>query len=86
MGAWSAEGSGNRNNLLSAVAPGLMQDGAKSHFHCFQVDTAGLFPFGQDAAQQRGYFARDLGLDRFGRFFPVLWAYPLPAGRGRCSH
>ena len=35
-----------------------------------RVQLAGLPAPGEDAAQQRGYFARGLGLDCRGRFFP----------------
>jgi hypothetical protein len=46
-----------------------MQGGTEGHLHRLQIQVAGLLAFGEDAAQQRGYFARDLGLDRRGRFF-----------------
>jgi hypothetical protein len=46
-----------------------MQGGPESHFHRLQIQAAGLLKLGEDAAQQRGYFARDLGVDGFRRFF-----------------
>lgn len=46
-----------------------MQGGAEAHLHCLQIQTAGLLALGQDPAQQGGYFARDLPVDCFGRFF-----------------
>jgi len=46
-----------------------MQRGAQCHFHRFQVDLAVLLALGEDAVQKAAYFARDFGLDRFGRFF-----------------
>ena len=46
-----------------------MQGGAEAHLHRLQIYAAGLLPLGEDAAQQGGYFARDLRVDRFGRFF-----------------
>ena len=47
----------------------VMQSSAESHLHRFQIRLAGLLALGEDATQQRGYFARDLVLDRLGRFF-----------------
>jgi|SRR6266542_5760750 len=46
-----------------------MQGGAESHFHRLQIRLAGLPALREDQRQQRGYFARDLVLDRRGRFF-----------------
>ena len=46
-----------------------MDTGAQRSLYRFQVDAAGLPAFGEDAAHQRRYFARDLGLDRLRRFF-----------------
>ena len=46
-----------------------MHGGAECHLHRLQIHTASLIPLGEDAAQQRGYFAGDLRLDRRGRFF-----------------
>jgi len=51
-----------------------MHRGAKSHFHCLQIHAADLLSFGKDKVQQAGYFARDLGLDRFARFFSGIGA------------
>ena len=55
--------------LAEGGCAGPMQHGAQSHFHRLQIRLAGLFALGEDARQQRGYFARDLVLDRLGRFF-----------------
>lgn len=49
-----------------------MQDGAEAHLHRLQIYAAGLLPLSEDAAQQRGYFPRNLRMDRFGRFFPAV--------------
>jgi hypothetical protein len=46
-----------------------MQGSAEGHFHRLQIQVASMLAFGKDTAQQRGYFARDLGVDRRGRFF-----------------
>jgi hypothetical protein len=46
-----------------------MQGGAETHLRRLQIHNAGLLQLGEDPTQKRGYFARDLGLDRFGRFF-----------------
>ena len=55
--------------LSKSRRAGLMQGSAETHFHRLQIHAAGLSSLGEDAAQQRAYFARDLGVDRFGRFF-----------------
>ena len=47
----------------------MVQSSAEGHLYGFQIRLAGLFALGKDARQQRGYFARDLVLDRRGRFF-----------------
>jgi hypothetical protein len=47
-----------------------MQGGTEGHLHRLQIQVAGLLALGEDTVQQSGYFARDLGLDRLGRFFP----------------
>jgi hypothetical protein len=60
---------GELQQLSERRRSGLMQGGAEAHLHCFQIQAAGLLPLGKDTAQQRGYFARDLGMDRFGLFF-----------------
>jgi len=49
--------------------PRLMQGGAEGRFHCLQIHAARLFSLGENPAQQGGYFARDLRMDRFRRFF-----------------
>ena len=46
-----------------------MQSSAEGHLHRFQIRFAGLLALGEDASQERRYFARDLVLDRLGRFF-----------------
>jgi len=46
-----------------------MQGGTKGHLHRLQIQVAGLSTLGEDTAQKRGYFARDLGVDRLSRFF-----------------
>jgi hypothetical protein len=48
---------------------GLMQGGTEGHLHRFQIQLTGLLALGEDATQQHGHFACDLGLDRRGRFF-----------------
>jgi hypothetical protein len=54
-----------------------MHGGAEAHLHRLQIHATRLLPLGEDAAQQGGYFARDLRVDRFGRFFScgvsVFW-------------
>jgi hypothetical protein len=62
---WLAEAQ----QLAEGRGAGMMQSGAKGHLHRFEIGLAGLLVLGEDASQQRGYFARDLVLDRFGRFF-----------------
>lgn len=46
-----------------------MHRGTEAHLHSLQIYTACPFPLSKDAAEQRGYFARDLSLNRCGRFF-----------------
>ena len=46
-----------------------MHGGAKRHLDRLQIRSADLFSLGEDAAQERSYFARDFRLDRRGRFF-----------------
>ena len=47
----------------------LMQRAPKSVLHRFQIHGVGLPSLGKDEVQQTGYFASDLRVDRFGRFF-----------------
>ena len=51
---------GKLQQLRESRRSGLMQCGAKAHLHRLQIEAAGLLPLGEDAAQQCGYFARDL--------------------------
>ena len=37
----------------------MMQSSAEGHLHRFQIRLAGLLAFGEDASQQRRYFARE---------------------------
>jgi hypothetical protein len=46
-----------------------MQGGTEGHLHRLQIQVADRLAFGEDTAQQRSYLARDLGVDRRGRFF-----------------
>ena len=75
MAAWARNaalvggGHGKLQQLRESRRSGLMQDGAKAHLHRLQIEAAGLLPLGEDAVQQCGYFARDLCMDRLGRFF-----------------
>ena len=62
-------GLGKLQQLSESRRAGLMHSGAKSHLDCFQIQSAAVRPLGEDAAQQCGYFARALLVDRFGRFF-----------------
>jgi hypothetical protein len=47
----------------------LVDRSAQGDFYRFQIDATRLPPFGENTHHQRGYFARDLGLDRLRRFF-----------------
>ena len=60
---------GELQQLSERRRAGLMEDGAEAHLHRLQIHAPRLLPLGEDAAQQRGYFPRDLRLDRCGRFF-----------------
>ena len=59
---------GKLQQLSESRRTGPMHRGAERHPDCFQIQGAALLSLGKDAAQQRGYFARDLLLDRRGRF------------------
>jgi hypothetical protein len=60
---------GKLQQLTESRCPRLMHGGPECHLHRLQINTASLLPLGEDAAQQTGYFAGDLPLDRLGRFF-----------------
>jgi len=55
--------------LRQRRSPGLMHGGADGGFDCFQVQAAGLAAVLKDDAQQPVYFAGNLFLDGFRRFF-----------------
>ena len=60
---------GEAQQVTESGGSSMMQGSAEGHLHRFQIRLAGLLALGEDASQQRGYFARDLVLDRLGRFF-----------------
>ena len=60
---------GEPQQLTEGRCAGLMQGGTEGHLHRLQIQVAGLLALGEDTAQQRAHFARDLGVDRRGRFF-----------------
>ena len=72
---WAGDGAllggrlGELQQLTEGRCAGLMQGRTEGQFHRLQIQAAGLPALGEDAAQQRGYFARDLGVDCRGRFF-----------------
>ena len=72
--AWAGDGAlvggrlGELQQLTEAAAP-PDAGGTEGHLHRLQIQVAGLPALGENTAQQRGYFARDLGVDRRGRFF-----------------
>jgi hypothetical protein len=76
IAAWAGDGAliggglAEPQQLTQGRCSGLMQGGTEGHLHRLQIQVAGLLALGEDTAQQRGYFARDLGVDRRGRFFP----------------
>ena len=47
----------------------LVHGRAKGCLHGFQIGAPTAVALGKDASEQRGYFPRDLRLDRLGRFF-----------------
>src|SRR5215472_6718687 len=73
--AWAADGAllgGKRGELQQVTegrCAGLMQDRTERQLHRLQIPATSLLALGEDAAQQRGYFACDLDVDRRGRFF-----------------
>ena len=60
---------GELQQLTEGCCASLRQGGTEGHLYRLQIQVAGLLALGEDTAQQRGYFARDLGVDRRGRFF-----------------
>ena len=73
--AWAGDGTlfggrlGELQQLTEGRCAGLMQGRTDGQLHRLQIQAAGLLALGEDAPQQRCYFARDLGVDRRGRFF-----------------
>jgi hypothetical protein len=63
------DGFAEVQQLAEGGSAGMMESSAERHLHRFQIRLAGLLAFGEDASQEGGYFARDLVLDRLGRFF-----------------
>ncbi len=55
--------------LVESRGAGMMQSSAEGHLHRFQIGLAGLLALRENASHERGYFARDLVLDRRRRFF-----------------
>lgn len=47
----------------------LVHGGANGRLHRFRIGAPAAVAFGEDTSEQRGYFPRDLGLDRLCRFF-----------------
>jgi hypothetical protein len=72
---WAGDGAliggrlGELQPLTECRCAGLRQGGTEAHLHRLQIQVAGPLALGEDTAQQRGYFACDLGVDRRGRFF-----------------
>jgi hypothetical protein len=62
---WLAEAQ----QLAEGGGAGMMESRTEGRLHRFQIRLARLLALGEDTSQQRGYFARDLVLDRLGRFF-----------------
>ena len=60
---------GEPQQLTESCCAGLMEGGTEGHLHRLQIQLAALLTLGEDTAQQRAYFARDLGVDRRRRFF-----------------
>jgi hypothetical protein len=75
MAAWARNaaqffGWRGKLQLSESRRSGLMKSSAKAHLHRLQIEAAGLLSLGEDVAQHSSYFARDLSMDRLGRFFP----------------
>ena len=68
-GTLFGRGLGELQPLTQRRGSRPMKGSAEGHFDRLQIGSASVFPLGKDTAQQCGYFARDLGLDRLGRFF-----------------
>jgi hypothetical protein len=61
--------SGELQEFRERRGAGLMQGRPHRQLDGFQIETTGLAAAAEDDAQELVYFARDLALDRFGRFF-----------------
>lgn len=63
-------------SLCTGLRPAVNFDGILKEREAaetpLKIEAAGLLPPGEDTAQQCGYFARHLRLDRRGPFFPLL--------------
>jgi hypothetical protein len=62
-------GLAETQQLAEGGSASVVQSSAEGHLHRFQIRLAGLLALGEDASYQGGYLARDLVLDRLGRFF-----------------
>lgn len=50
-GALFGCGLGELQQFTQSCCPGLVEGGTESHFHRFQIRSAGLLPLGKDAAE-----------------------------------
>src|ERR1035437_6679529 len=64
---------------------GLVKSCSQCIFHGFQIGSAVVVPFGEDAAQQLVYFPRNLLMDCSSRFFSCSVHPPLCCSIGRRS-
>ena len=69
--------------LTQTSGTGLLQGGAQSHLHRFQVHCARLVTCGEYHSQQRVYFPRDFLMDRSSRFFSSAVQSPGSCSSGR---
>jgi hypothetical protein len=63
-----------------------MHGSTHGHLDRLQIEMAALAPLRKDEPQQLIYFARDLGADRFRRFFSPASAFAPPVVPGKSVH
>jgi hypothetical protein len=76
-------GGGELKQLAQGGGARPVQGRAHGHLRGFQIQAPGLAPLLEDDPQQLIYFARDLLLDRFRRFFSCSVGESSSVGRKR---
>jgi hypothetical protein len=85
MARRATAGGGNCSSLVKNRCPGMVHGGAHQHFGGFQFQMSRLQAAVENHTQQLDYFARDLLLEGFGRFFLMEESYPQQVAPDRSS-